>query len=561
MTNSETPNQTTSKTLDTCISEVTVYSDRARVTRRCAVELNGAERQLIITGLPVILEPESVRVTGEGTVAVRLLAVRTDRIYATEPVAEKVAQLTQQIQEIEEQKRTIKDVLSSLQLQHKFIQELSEKSVDRFSRGLAQQQVGLNETSELLNFLGQHYSNYATTIAQREKEQHQLEKQIQVLRQQLQQVQTPLPQESFSIIVAIEPSGAGNFELELSYLVTDARWTPLYDLRVNTTAERLNLSYLAEVKQNTGEDWFGVSLTLSTAKPGLGTLPPKLNPWYIDVQNPSYNAPQFLVTGVRRRRKVTAENQLRAYEVDTFGDDDYEGALLDESQKRAEESISPPRVQAETVTAVTSTSGGTVTFEIGGNSDIPSDGTPHKITIFNDNYPCRKEYVAMPSLVSFSYLQANVTNPATGATLLPGKANIFRDNTFVGTTQLENVSPGQDFTINLGIDEGLKIERELVERKVDKKIIFDRRRTTYAYRLKIANLQEQETTLKLTEQLPVSRNEQLKVHLTQTNPKIQQGEMGLLEWSLTLPPQSKQEIYYQFTVEHSPSLTVAGLDV
>lgn len=107
----------------------------------------------------------------------------------------------------------------------------------------------------------------------------------------------------------------------------------------------------------------------------------------------------------------------------------------------------------------------------------------------------------------------------------------------------------------------MKIDRDLVERKVDKKIIFDRRRTTYAYRLNIANLQERETTLKLTEQLPISKNEQLKVHLTQSNPKIQPSEMGLLQWSLTLPPQSKQEIYYQFTVEHPPYFRIEGLDI
>lgn len=51
MTNSETPNQATSKTLDTRISEITVYSDRARVTRRFAVELNGAERNSSILNL------------------------------------------------------------------------------------------------------------------------------------------------------------------------------------------------------------------------------------------------------------------------------------------------------------------------------------------------------------------------------------------------------------------------------------------------------------------------------------------------------------------------------
>jgi uncharacterized protein (TIGR02231 family) len=73
-------------------------------------------------------------------------------------------------------------------------------------------------------------------------------------------------------------------------------------------------------------------------------------------------------------------------------------------------------------------------------------------------------------------------------TLLPGKANIFRDNIFVGTTQLENIAPGQEFKLNLGIDEGLKIERDLVERQVDKKLIGNQRRITYSYRLIITNL-------------------------------------------------------------------------
>lgn len=44
--------------------------------------------------------------------------------------------------------------------------------------------------------------------------------------------------------------------------------------------------------------------------------------------------------------------------------------------------------------------------------------------------------------------------------------------------QLENVSPGQEYKLNLGIDEGLKIERQLVERQVDKKLIGQQRRTS-----------------------------------------------------------------------------------
>ncbi len=37
--------------------------------------------------------------------------------------------------------------------------------------------------------------------------------------------------------------------------------------------------------------------------------------------------------------------------------------------------------------------------------------------------------------------------------------------------------------------------------------------------------------------------------------------MGLLEWRLSLKPQEKQEITYQFVVEHPPELTVTGLNI
>jgi uncharacterized protein (TIGR02231 family) len=113
----------------------------------------------------------------------------------------------------------------------------------------------------------------------------------------------------------------------------------------------------------------------------------------------------------------------------------------------------------------------------------------------------------------------------------------------------------------LGIDEGLKIERDLVERQVDKKLIGNNRRTTYAYRLVITNLSDRTAVLTLTEQLPVSRNELVKVRLSRSNPQIQMGDLGLLEWSLTLEPNSVQELYYQFTVEQPPDLTIFGLDI
>ncbi|MEG3835003.1 mucoidy inhibitor MuiA family protein [Microcoleus sp. AT8-B1] len=548
MTDSEILNSDTIKTLNTSISEVTVYTDRALVTRRGTVSLTGNERELAIASVPATLDTESVRATGAGTVAVRLLGVRTETVFSSEPVGDRTAELTQQIQELQTQRRGINDKITARKIQLKFVEGLSEKSVGFFSSSIAKQQVGLNETGELLNFLGTNYLKYISAIAQHEKQQRELDKQIEALQQQLRQVQTPHSQQSFNIIVAIEPSGIGNFELEVSYVVMRARWTPLYDLRVNTNNNQINLNYLAEVNQNTGEDWTGVALTLSTAKPGMGMLPPKLESWYIDILRSKSPPAEFHRAGMTRSM-ASYDSKSGANEVAL--------AMMTEPSVSA----APEPIEAQTATAQISKEGGTVSFQVGGNTKIPSDGTPHKVTIFGENYPFKPEYIAVPRLVSFAYLQAVVVNPLTGATLLPGKANIFRDNTFVGSLQLENVSPGQEYKLNLGIDERLKIERELVERQVDKKLIGQQRRTSYAYRLNVTNLQQVQVHLTLQEQLPVSRNEQIKVRSTLTNPKIVAGEMGLLEWIMSLPPQAKQELYYQFVVEHPPDLTVTGLDI
>ncbi|MFS0513488.1 mucoidy inhibitor MuiA family protein [Nostoc sp. UIC 10607] len=533
------------KTVQSEIVAVTVYSDRALVTRRGVIDLTGIEQELIITSVPETLETESVRVSGKGTVGVRLVGVSSDRIYTTEPVAERVAHLTRQIQQLEAEKRHLQAQVDALVLQSSFIAGLREKTEEPFAQSLSRKNLSLSEALDFLNFLGSQYSEYAIASGECKTQQQELDKQLQALRASLQKIQTPHPKESFSLVVGVEVAGEGEFELELSYLVNRASWSPRYDLRFSTTSDIVHLSYLAEITQSTGEDWIGANLTLSTAKPGLGTLPPKLEPWYIDAPRPQL---------VRQRRfsaqppllPTIAEQAAPAARADWQGEDEV-----------AEDSLIP----AETVTAEVSKEGSVVTFKLNGGGNIPSDGAPHKTTIFNDDYPCSFDYLAMPRLVSFAYLQANVKNSPNGATLLPGKANIFRDNVFIGTTKLENIAPEQEFKLNLGIDEGLKIERDLVERLVDKRLISNQRRITYSYRLFITNLLDKEVNLKLTEQLPVSRNEQIKVRLSRSNPQIQLGEMGILEWQLTLLAQERREIYYQFNVEHPPDLMVVGLDI
>jgi uncharacterized protein (TIGR02231 family) len=536
------------KTLDTRICEVTIYTDKALVMRRGVVQLTGEEHELVIEQLPITLQSESVRVRSTGTAGGQLLGVRTERISASAEIEQKIAHLTQEIGKIEEQKRQGQDLLTLLNHQRNFVKSLSNQYLERMTKFQNPEQMELSQIRELLEFVGQQYSDYSNAIGQQEIEQRQQDKQLQILRQQLQQLSNSQPQESFNLIIAIAGQEAGELELEVSYFVQKVSWTPLYDLRFYATREKINLSYLAEIKQSTGEDWQGVKLTLSTAKPGAGTTPPKVTPWYIDVQNsahPGRRTSSF-------SEPVNLPSRAVAAAMPFAGTSPSADALMNSGFDYTFAPVTPPEP---------SKTGSSVTYAVSGTSHIPSNGLPYKVTIFTEDYPCQADYLSVPRQVNGAYLQATLKNPLTGVTLLPGKVSIFLENTFVGTTELGNIVPSQEFKLNLGIYEGIKIQRDLVERQVEHNRVENQRRTTYAYRLVITNLQECEIKLQVIEQLPISRHEQVQVRLALANPDAESGEMGMLRWLLTVPPLSKQEVYYQFAIEHPHEFTVVGLDI
>lgn len=75
--------------------------------------------------------------------------------------------------------------------------------------------------------------------------------------------------------LAVQP-GAGDVTIHLEYQVAAARWAPSYVARLDADATRFELR--AVVAQNTGEDWTGVALRLSTAEPDQFAPLPELHP-------------------------------------------------------------------------------------------------------------------------------------------------------------------------------------------------------------------------------------------------------------------------------------------
>ena len=120
----------------------------------------------------------------------------------------------------------------------------------------------------------------------------------------------------------------------------------------------ITLQYRASISQMTGEDWKGIALTLNTASPLVGSEIPKLGPWTIG----SYNQPI---------RVADMEPMMLMRDVRPPG-----SSIDDEDYPVYKPSFRSRGVMAKANDGAVSSS-----FEVEGSSNIPSDGSSHKVSI------------------------------------------------------------------------------------------------------------------------------------------------------------------------------------
>jgi len=530
--------------VDAPIVAVTVYPDRARVTRRGAVTLQTGAHELCIPGLTQLLDPQSVRAGGQGAARVRLLGVDVRETYYVETPSERAAELEAQIQSLQDADLALEDEDKLLKNQLEFLKNMTANAGKSLANGIGRGRAKVADGSEMLNFVSAQYGQFAGRRREIGIERRKLAQEIDVLQQELGHIQGARPRQRYEALIGIEALSEGDFEFELEYTTRGgASWQPLYDLRLLTGADepQVELTYLGEVRQSTGEDWRDVDLTLSTARPSVSATIPDLSPWYVDVFRPQPPpAPKMLA------RRAAMPPTMSA------------GALAPDMAMPVELERAAP-VAAEAAQASVDTSGAAVAFHIPRRVDIPADNTPHKTTVLLIHLAPRLDFVAVPKLSDEVYRRATIKND-TEVTLLPGEVTLFHGGEFVGRATLSKIAPQQEFETTLGIDDRIKVEREMVLNEVGKQFIGDRRVHRYAYEIEVQNWQPHPATVVVQDQLPVSANEEIKIKDEGAAPEpTQRSEQQELEWTLALEPGQKQKIRFEFTVAAPRSRMLTGL--
>ena len=526
--------------LHTAITAVAVYPDRARVIRSGTAMLEPGSHRLEVPELPLKLDPASVRASARGTARARLLGVDVRRDFYVETPAERVRELEGQVEALEDEMRGLDAQTELLKRERATLDELAGQT-EAFARGLAFGKTTPTAQMSLLDSLRSRAEGLNTSLLNLAVRRRDLERRLQKLQNELDQLRGAKGRERYTAVVEVEVTRAGDLAVELAYVVSGAIWRPLYDMRLLEEGEKptLEVGYLAQVTQRTGEDWPDVALTLSTARPALAETLPELDPWYI---GPVYARERRATSRLMRMAAPAAPPPAQAVMV---------GAMLEaEPEEMAE---------VEVVTATVETSGAAVTYQVPGAVTVPADGAPHKVAVARFQLAPALDYVTAPKLVEAAYRRAKVANESP-YTLLPGPANLFAGDEFIGTTELELTAPGGEVELYLGADDRVRVERELKRREVDKRLIGDRRRLRYGYEITLENLLPAEARVTLHDQIPVPRHENIKVKLEFAEPKpAERTELNLLDWELTLAPGEKRTVRFDFVVEHPREMGVVGL--
>jgi len=364
-----------------------------------------------------------------------------------------------------------------------------------------------------------------------------LQKEWNKYNQQLNSVRKEINKPSSDVIVKLSSKTAQNVQLNLEYITGNARWYPLYDIRTKDQGKEVQVAYKAQVVQETGLNWDNVKLKLSTTNPSIDGTKPTLNKWDLVFYEPVYYKKDS-----KKKAAFSTGSVERAYEDST-------APIMSADMAESESSADYTRVIETALFAE---------FDIALPYTIESNPTGQLVDVQNYNLPVSFRHGAVPKLSTSAYLLADITGWESLA-LLPGTAQLYYQNNFVGESYLDPINFKDTLSLSLGADPKVLIEREQVKDFSSKKLIGTNKKEEYAYRIKIRNTKKENVSIRVEDQIPVSGNSQIEVELIDANGGKVETETGKITWDLNLAPNETKELVFKYSVKYPKGKVVQGL--
>jgi len=515
--------QQEAKTIETKITDVTVFMSGAQVSETGSMSLKEGENQVRIIGLPAQLDANSIQI--EGNDAYTILGVRHQINYLTG------AQQTPR-------QRALQDSLDEALFKQKEMTALKEvlvgeKQMLEYNRNIKGENTTLiaDDLKEMADFFRSRLTENAYKYLEIGEKERLNNLEIARLQNALNGMNARANTNPSEIVIALRSDRSTNSSIRISYFVSNAGWTPVYDLRAEDVNSPIAFTYRAKVHQSTGTDWKNVNLTISTGNPTVGGQIPTLYPWFL-YQAAVYQ--EVAIAGGAKRSMIANETPSDAYE---------------DSQSIRKSSSDYVTVQQNTVNTE---------FKIAIPYTIPSDNVQYDVAMKTETLNAIYSYITVPKLDNDAFLKARIIDWAQYS-LLPGESNIYFKGTFVGKGYVDPAQANDTLDLSLGRDRAINVKRDMLRDFCKSNLLGNKKTTSKAYEITVQNNKKQSVELIIEDQIPVSQNGEITVEQEEISAAMVDSATGKLTWKLILQPGETQKKQLRFTVTYPKKSIVQGL--
>lgn len=534
----------TEKLLKSKPDKIVVYTQGAQVHRTSSVNLVAGQNTIIFTGLESCINTAAIQASGNGNF---IIADIQHQVYYPEVVK---AKLNGDVR----YKKMIKNITDSIQEINYLIEDLHSKS-DALTTEKAvllnySLYKGQNKKDSMaylkdgLSFLREKLYNINSEQIKIKREKEKLDAKVRTLNERITSIGNELSNQNqgeevevvdYRIIVNIIADQATAASVNLNYYITNAGWTPSYDLRAISNESNVKLTYKAQIYQQSGIDWNGVKLVLSTANPNRSYNIPNLSPWYLGYTNQYKSDNRKKVATYSAGAPSVAEKSLYDSKVD-----DSEEVLAKDASSYT--TVSENVIETE--------------YEIKLNYTIPSDGKTHFAAILVKDLKTLYRYKAIPKLNNNVYLTA-VLPDWEDAITMSGEASIYYDGSYIGRTSLAPGGTEDTIQLSLGIDKNIAIKRQKIKDKCSQKLLDNDIIHQYTYEITMKNSRATKIEIDVEDQLPLTYDKAVSIDRKELSGGKYDDVTGILKWRSTIQAKDSKKLTIVYQIKAPKTMPVA----
>ena len=506
------------------IESARVYNNGAELTHKSSAEIPSGSSEIVITNVANYLNENTLQLRVPKHVTV--MSVQYTNAYIEEYDNNQDSPLVKPIKdEIDQKTKSLKQLRNKIKTEEKSIELLDENQEINESKNFS-----VEELAKLLNFYKTNRTQLSNSVDEMKAQEQILQQELDVLKGKLTFNNTSAEKIAQGKVIAyVMSERAGNIPVEISYLTTQAAWQPGYEIRIDKINEPIQMLYKAQVRQNTGFDWKNVKLSLTSGQANQNTIAPELNTWFVD----------YINKPVSMRNKTNATMALEMASMETTVQEDFD-----------DETTSGRLAGYSTISDYTQVNESqlNVTFDIDIPYTILSNSKQHSVSLTDVNIPATYTYLSIPKLDNNVYLVAKIKD-YNQYNMLAGEANVVFDGMYVGKTYLNPSSHKDELQLSLGKDPNISVDRKVVTDKSGTKMLSSKKEQNFTYEFTVRNNKKEPIELIIEDQIPVSKNKDIEITLTDKKGATHNEETGKLSWEIKLKPNTSEKIRFGYQVK------------